>query len=54
MAIASLIVPSIIASLGIALEFRLLDDVVKALGCVARGELRTTAWACSPPASART
>ncbi len=31
-AIASLIVPSIITSLGIALEFRLLDDLVKAWG----------------------
>ncbi len=31
-AIASLIVPSIVTSLGIALEFRVLDDTVKALG----------------------
>ncbi|WP_149541084.1 ABC transporter permease [Siccirubricoccus phaeus] len=32
LSIASLIVPSIVVSLGIALEFRLLDDMVKALG----------------------
>ncbi|MCO6418105.1 ABC transporter permease [Siccirubricoccus sp. KC 17139] len=32
LSIASLIVPSIVVSLGIALEFRLLDDTVKALG----------------------
>jgi putative spermidine/putrescine transport system permease protein len=31
-AIASLIVPSIITSLGIALEFRIMDDLVKAYG----------------------
>ena len=31
-AIASLIVPSIVVSLGIALEFRLIDDGIKALG----------------------
>lgn len=31
-AVASLIVPSIVVSLGIALEFRLLDDAVKAWG----------------------
>lgn len=31
-AIASLIVPSIVTSLGIALEFRVVDDTVKALG----------------------
>ncbi len=31
-AIASLIMPSIVVSLGIALEFRILDDSVKALG----------------------
>ncbi|WP_299651851.1 ABC transporter permease [uncultured Jannaschia sp.] len=34
-AIASLIVPSIVVSLGIALEFRLLDDAIKAVGAVA-------------------
>lgn len=31
-AIASLIVPSIVVSLGIALEFRLIDDAIKAFG----------------------
>ncbi|MFC0386912.1 ABC transporter permease [Muricoccus vinaceus] len=31
-AVASLIVPSIVVSLGIGLEFRILDDAVKALG----------------------
>lgn len=31
-AIASLIVPSIVVSLGIALEFRLIDDAIKSLG----------------------
>ena len=31
-AIASLIMPSIVVSLGIALEFRILDDGIKALG----------------------
>lgn len=31
-AIASLIVPSIVVSLGIALEFRLIDDTIKAVG----------------------
>ncbi|MDF0601245.1 ABC transporter permease [Psychromarinibacter sp. C21-152] len=31
-AIASLIVPSIVVSLGIALEFRLIDDAIKAIG----------------------
>ncbi|MBH0239334.1 ABC transporter permease [Methylobrevis albus] len=31
-AIASLIVPSIVVSLGIGLEFRILDDVIKSLG----------------------
>jgi putative spermidine/putrescine transport system permease protein len=31
-AISSLIVPSIVVSLGIALEFRLIDDAIKALG----------------------
>ncbi|MFC0408613.1 ABC transporter permease [Roseomonas elaeocarpi] len=31
-AVASLIVPSIVVSLGIGLEFRLLDDAIKALG----------------------
>ena len=34
-AIASLIVPSIVVSLGIALEFRLLDDAIKAVGAAA-------------------
>ena len=33
-AVASLIVPSIVTSLGIALEFRLLDDVLKNHGPV--------------------
>jgi putative spermidine/putrescine transport system permease protein len=37
--IASLIVPSIVVSLGIALEFRLLDDAVKAWG-----EAHQVAW----------
>ena len=58
-AVASLIMPSIIVSLGIGLQFRLLDDGVK---CAARrrsaraARSRATAprWACSPPASART
>ena len=31
-AIASLILPSIVVSLGIALEFRIVDDTIKALG----------------------
>ncbi|MGR3496622.1 ABC transporter permease [Citreimonas sp.] len=34
-AIASLIVPSIVVSLGIALEFRLLDEAIKSLGAAA-------------------
>src|SRR6056297_324208 len=36
LAIASLIVPSIVVSLGIALEFRLLDDAIKAAGAAWR------------------
>ena len=41
-AVASLIVPSIITSLGIALEFRLLDDVMKAYGPDWLAESHTT------------
>lgn len=41
-AVASLIVPSIITSLGIALEFRLLDDVMKAYGPEWLAETHTT------------
>jgi len=39
LAVASLIVPSIVVSLGIALEFRLIDDTVKAVG-----EARGIGW----------
>ena len=55
--VASLIVPSIVVSLGIGLEFRLLDDLVQ---WVRRGARPTSSrkataprWDCSPPASAR-
>ncbi|WP_332308026.1 ABC transporter permease [Elstera litoralis] len=41
-AVASLIVPSIITSLGIALEFRLLDDLMKAYGPDWLAETHTT------------
>ena len=41
-AVASLIVPSIITSLGIALEFRLLDDLMKAYGPEWLAESHTT------------
>jgi putative spermidine/putrescine transport system permease protein len=41
-AVASLIVPSIITSLGIALEFRLLDDLMKAYGPDWLAESHTT------------
>ena len=53
-AVASLIVPSIVTSLGIALEFRLLDDFdQEPRAGLARRELRRPRWACSPRASAR-
>ena len=54
-AVASLIVPSIIISLGIALMFRLLDEAIKAYGPdVARPTATRRRWACSPRGSART
>ncbi|WP_299838480.1 ABC transporter permease [uncultured Jannaschia sp.] len=43
-AIASLIVPSIVVSLGIALEFRLLDDAIKAVGAAAGIEMVQTGF----------
>jgi len=54
----SLIVPSIVVSLGIGLEFRLLDDTVKsiaeALGFEDFGQrYGTPRWGCSAPALAR-
>ena len=42
-AVASLIVPSIVTSLGIALEFRLLDDVIKSSGPAWISDTYTTA-----------
>ena len=49
-AIASLIMPSIITSLGIALEFRLLDDFIIKQWRRKAGPRR---WGFSPRASAR-
>ena len=50
-AIASLIVPSIITSLGISLEFRIIDDLIKAH---LSDRISRPRWACSPRGSART
>ena len=47
--IASLIVPSIVVSLGIALEFRLIDDAVKA----ARRAFETGPWSKTSPQDRR-
>ena len=57
--VASLIMPSIIVSLGIGLQFRLLDGghQVAARGArrrPARSRATPPRWACSPPAWART
>ena len=53
-AVASLIMPSIIVSLGIGLEFRLIDDARQGAARRRRRRRcsRTTRppWACSPPA----
>ena len=55
--VASLIVPSIVVSLGIGLEFRLLDDLVKwaaeSLGFEDFAQSYGTAMGCSRPVSAR-
>ena len=57
-AVASLIVPSIVVSLGIGVQFRLIDETVKWAGSdsASRGSPRDSARApaCSPRASART
>ena len=51
-AIASLIVPSIITSLGISLEFRIIDDSDQ--GALDADRSRNRRWDCSPRGSART
>ncbi len=52
--VASLIVPSIVTSLGIAIEFHVLDDLLKNYGpSWIADNLYDDAWACSRRASAR-
>ena len=52
--IASLIMPSIVVSLGIGLEFRLIDDAMKNYAPTGLAEGYDTAMGLSPPRSRRT